>query len=135
MKCEYCGLEGRAEGNCPQCGAPLAKLDNTKKDFIKSEPIFYNGYIVIYIKDYLRDEIEVQFWLGCELQERFRASRRWLEEHVREGEEFLHKFWELFLLARGEKEVLYWKDKNDKPYIEFEIRCVDNRPSVIERIT
>lgn len=133
MKCEYCGLESKLEGSCSQCGAPLAKLGNTKKDSVKSEPIFYNGYNVVYIRHYLMDEIEVQFWLGCELQERFKASRRWLEEHVREGEDPLPKFWELFLLARGEKEVLYWKDKNDKPYIDFEIRRIDNRPSVVTR--
>ena len=131
MKCDYCGTSNQDDTNCTNCGASLSK-DAPKTDFMKSEPFFYNGYLVVCIRDFMRDEFEVQFWLGKELQERICVSRLWYEQHVPEGCDPIQMFWDLFLLAKGEKEVLYWKDKNNKPYVMYEVRCIDERLSYVK---
>lgn len=132
MQCEFCHTDGQPGTICSKCGAkiPEKKQDN----FIKSEPFFYNGYLVVYIKNYTvaKNEFEIQFWLGKELQQRFCVSSLWYEQNIPEGCDPLPFFWDLFLLAKGEKEVIYWQNKNEKPYIMYEIRRIDTRESYIK---
>lgn len=127
MKCEYCNTEGQTGRNCEKCGAELPQRSNS----IECAPFFYNGYLVVYIRHPMRDALEVQFWLGKELQKRFEVTGRWIEENTAEAEDLTLRFWDMFRLAKGEEEVLYWKAKNEKPYSRFEIRCIDERPSYI----
>lgn len=121
MKCEYCGTENLSEGDCPKCGSQIKK-----PDFEKSEPFFYNGYICYTLKDLMTDTLEVQFWLGRELIERISFSRQFLEEFIPSHYEAMPFVWELFLLAKGEQEVVTYQEQNSKYPATFEIRRIEN---------
>ena len=69
MKCEFCKTERQNGEYCDKCGAKLPER-KTFDQYWKSEPFYYNGYIVYEIRDFSRDLYEVQFWLGMELIER-----------------------------------------------------------------
>ena len=124
MKCEYCGSDNQKGELCDKCGAkmPIAH----KSDIWKSDPFFYNGYIVYCLRDMANDTFECQFWLGMELLERIKVSRVVLDEHVKPYEDAVPFFWDLFLLAHGEKEVLIWQEKNTKYPATFEVRRIEN---------
>ncbi len=124
MKCEYCGTEN--EKSAKKCRACSASIKEEKQDYWKSDPIFYNGYICYFINNFPKDTREVQFWLGRELIERIEVSNQVLEYHVPQGFDFMSFFWELFLVAHGEKEVLEWQEKNTKYPATFEIRRIEN---------
>lgn len=111
MKCEYCQSENQSGEICNRCGAKLPKVNN---DVWKSEPFFYNGYICYCLKDYSIDSLEVQFWLGLELIERICVTRELIDSRVAPNEDKMSFFWELFLIAHGEKDVLEWQEKNNK---------------------
>lgn len=125
MKCEYCGTDGQTGERCNKCGAIIPKKN---ENYWKSEPFFYNGYLVVYIRNMWKDTLEVQFWLGIEMQCRFEVSHRYMEEIAPEGVDPITFFWDLFLLEKGEKEVLHWKNKNEKPYVRYEIRRIEDPP-------
>lgn len=123
MKCEYCGSTGQSGECCEKCGAPLPKHEDLLK---KSEPFFYNGFICYVLRDYPCDTIEVQFWLGRDLIERIKIPQDLLRERFAEGVDYMTFFWDLFLVAQGEKEVLEIKERNDKHPAVFEIRRIPN---------
>jgi hypothetical protein len=124
MKCSYCGTDKQTGDRCEKCGAPISRVKES--DRWKSEPFFYNGYIVYYLREMAEDTFECQFWLGKELIERIRVSRAVLEEHIKLYEDSISFFWDLFLLAQGEKEVLVWQEKNTKYPAMFETRRIEN---------
>lgn len=126
IKCAYCGKESEdhIQKECKGCGATLGKPE--KEKFSRSDPFFYNGYIVYVIRDWLADTTECQFWLGRELIERICVTEPILRERVKEWEDSMPFFWDLFLLAHGEKEVLEWTEKNNKWPASFEIRRKEN---------
>jgi hypothetical protein len=123
MNCQYCGTEKQSGKICDKCGAPLPERNS---DFDKSEPFFYNGYICYTLRDFGSDVIEVQFWLGRDLIERIAVSRDVVKFHVPEFESFMPFFWDLFLVAHGEKEVLEYQEKNKKYPARFEVRRIEN---------
>lgn len=123
MKCEYCLTENKKDTvYCVNCGA---KLSNKKDDW-KSEPFLYNGYICYMIRHQERESREVQFWLGYELIERIDIPLEIIEYHVKPYEDCMPFFWDLFLVAHGEKEVLEWQEKNNKYPARFEVRRIEN---------
>jgi len=127
MNCEYCGTKNKVDSErCTSCGAAIKAVNDKpqKNDYFSMD--FYNGYVVYRFTRFMTDSIEIQFWLGQELLERFDVSRCILDEHVQEGCDIMPFFWELFLLARGEKEVIYWQEKNNKYPARFEIRRIEN---------
>jgi len=123
MKCEYCGNDKFVDGYCSGCGAKAPEKNNDWK----SGPFFYNGYICYGIRHYVKDTFEAQFWLGMELIERIEVDRDVLENHVKQGEDYMFFFWDLFLLAHGEKDVLEWQEKNTKYPATFEVRRIENQ--------
>lgn len=124
MKCEYCGTDDQTGKVCNHCGAKLPEKQGDVT--MRAEPFFYNGYIVYMLRDYSTDTVECQFWLGMELIERFSMSREFLRETVLEGTDSMPFFWDLFLVARGEVEVLQWKEKNTIRPALFEVRRLEN---------
>jgi hypothetical protein len=127
MNCEYCGANDQKEKNCSKCGAPIPEK---KQDVWKSEPFFYNGYICYTMRDYATDTAEVQFWLGRELIERIVVPLEIVRQRVPDGYDAMGFFWDLFLVAHGEKDVLEWKEKNDKYPASFEVRRIENPEKV-----
>lgn len=121
MKCNYCGTENLSEGTCPKCGASI-----TKPDFQKSEPFFYNGYICYSLRYLERDTREVQFWLGNQLVERIEFTLEFMKEFIKEWEDAMPFIWELFLLARGEQEVVKYQEMNSIYPATFEIRRIES---------
>ena len=122
MKCEYCHGESFVDNYCIGCGA---KAKDKKQDR-KSDPFSYNGYVCYVIHHYENDTCEVQFWLGRELIERIEVDSQVLEHHVKPYEDYMPFFWDLFLVAHGEKEVLEWQEKNTKYPARFEVRRIEN---------
>jgi hypothetical protein len=121
-------LSEKQEGSfCSQCGAPMG---GEKKDAApalrRSDPFFYNGYICYSLYNPHNDTYEAQFWLGQLLIERIAVSSLVMNEFVREYEDPMSFFWNLFLVAHGEKEVLEWQEKNNKYPATFEIRKIAN---------
>lgn len=128
MRCEYCLSKSQEGEICGRCGAPLnggSQVKNTL-EILKSEPFFYNGYICYSLHDQVNDTVEVQFWLGHDLIERIMVNRDILKYHVPENFDSMAFFWDLFLLAQGEKEVLEIKEKNSVYPATFEVRRVEN---------
>jgi hypothetical protein len=123
MKCEYCGTDNRGAGRCTACGA---KLHEKAEEVQKYEPFFYNGYICYQLFDPATEICEVQFWLGRELIERIAVSRDLLRARVPESWDAMSFFWDLFLVAHGETEVLEWQEKNKKYPARFEVRRFEN---------
>jgi hypothetical protein len=124
MDCEYCGTKNQEGGKCSKCGAPI---DAPVADAaLRSGPSFYEGYIVYTLSNWQTDSLEYQFWLGRELMERIRVSRKILDEFVGEGCDPMPFIWKLFLVARGELEVLEWQEKNNRLPAFFEIRKSEN---------
>lgn len=123
MDCQYCGTEKQSGKQCARCGAPLPEKNT---EIWKSEPFFYNGYICYTLHDMASDVYEVQFWLGRELIERIKVSREVVRYHVPDGCDGMSFFWDLFLVAHGEKEVLEYKEKNNKLPATFEVRRIEN---------
>lgn len=122
MKCEYCLTDNQSGEYCEKCGAKLP----IKKDDYKSEPFFYNGYICYAMRHYEKDSFEVQFWLGRELIQRIDIPREIVDEQVPLYCDKMPFFWDLFLVAQGEKEVLEWQEKNTKYPARFEVRRIEN---------
>jgi hypothetical protein len=123
MKCKYCGTDKQTGNICEKCGAPIMKKN---VDVWKSDPFFYNGYICYTLRAQYEDTCEVQFWLGMELIERIKVSRQVLESHVPEYCDSMPFFWDLFLLAHGEKDVIKWQEKNNKYPATLEVRRIEN---------
>lgn len=124
MVCEYCKSTNKAGDACEKCGAKLPQTDID--GFVKSEPFFYNGYICYTLRHPESDTWEVQFWLGAELIERIVVTRQMLDDKVQPYEDPMCFFWELFLVAHGEQEVMTWQEKNDKYPATFEVRRIEN---------
>jgi hypothetical protein len=123
MKCNYCGTDDRSGKTCDKCGAPLPEKG---KDLDRFEPFFYNGFICYWLHDHATETIEVQFWLGRELIERIAVSRELVRYHVGEGYDAMPFFWDLFLVAHGDKEVLEWKEKNNKYPATLQVTRIEN---------
>ena len=121
MRCDYCHAEQAERSNCINCGAPLSKRETEVSPIEKSEPFFYNGFICYVIRDRSNDTVEVQFWLGLQLVERFKFTRSFLEGLVPFGCDPMPFIWDLFLLAQKETNVLEYQDRNSKPPAEFVI--------------
>lgn len=131
MKCSYCGSVDKVDETgkfCDKCGAPLPEK---KDDFWKSEPFFYNGYICYTLENRMMDTCEVQFWLGRDLIERISIPRMVLEVNVEPYEDAMWFFWDLFLVAHGEKEVIEYKEKNNKYPASFEVRRIENSDKLL----
>lgn len=125
MQCPYC-LSSKQDGaNCDRCGAPMNTQTKTA-EYYRSTPEFYNGYIVYWIRDYLTNTVEAQFWLGLELQERIVLTRDALRDFVPEYQDPMPFMWDLFLLAHGEKDVIEYQEKNNKYPARFEVRRIEN---------
>lgn len=122
MKCQWCGTKEVEGKNCDKCGGPIEE----KEDFYKSEPFFYNGYIVYTLRDVCRQTVEAQFWLGKELVDRISIVEDVLGHNVPEGCDSMDFFWELFLVSQGEKEVMEWSEKNNKYPATFQLTRIEN---------
>lgn len=122
MNCEYCGSDNQKGKTCEKCGAPMPE----KPEMSKSEPFFYNGYICYRLREYATDTVEIQFWLGHELIERIVVPLDVLRARVPEYCDTMPFFWDLFLLARGETEVLKYQELNSKFPATFEVRRIEN---------
>lgn len=127
MKCEYCGTERQSGEYCEKCGAKLPEQKTLDQHMHKSEPFFYNGYIVYYLRNYASDTYEAQFWLGMDLVERIVITYSVLSERVPENCDPMPFFWDLFMLAHGEKDVIEYQEKNNKYPARFEIRRIENQ--------
>jgi hypothetical protein len=123
MKCEYCGTADGKGKICDKCGAVLSE---PKQENLQTGPFFYNGYVCFSLLDYMSDTVEVQFWLGRELIQRIAVSRELMRLHVPDGGDSMSFFWDLFLIAEGEKEVLEWVEKNKKYPASFKISRSEN---------
>lgn len=126
MKCEYCGTDGQDGKACSKCGALLPESRNDRHEAWKSEPFFYNGYICYALSDFMNATREVQFWLGKELIERIVVPEELLRIRVPEVCDPMSFFWDLFLLAHGEEEVLRFQELNNKFPAIFEVRRIEN---------
>lgn len=122
-QCEYCHAKNQEGEICAKCGAPLPEQDFS---IWKSEPFFYNGYICYSLSNRMNETVEVQFWLGQDLIERIIVSRDVLEHHVSEAQDPMLFFWDLFLVAQGETEVLAIQEKNNILPATFEVRRIEN---------
>lgn len=125
MKCEYCGTDEQKGKTCDKCGAVVSSKRNFDEEY-KSEPRFYNGYIIYWLEQRATETIEVQFWLGRELIQRVCVNRELLRLHVPEFGDSMTFFWDLFLIAQGEKEVLEWVERNKKYPASFKITRSEN---------
>lgn len=128
MRCTYCSTSNPADASCcVACGAPSGSLIPARApERIRSEPFFYNGYMVYLSKDYLENSIGCYFWLGEQLVEYFKITVEALSMLVPEGEDTTHFFWKLFLIAQGEEEVLRVQEQNQKQPAMFEIRRIES---------
>lgn len=124
MKCEYCLSEKQSGEFCEKCGAPLSKQSG---DLWKSEPFFYNGYICYTLRDLASGTYEVQFWLGRELLQRICVPIDFVRIRVPQGDDAMPFFWELFIVAQGEKEVIEFQEMNKKYPARFEVRRIENQ--------
>jgi hypothetical protein len=122
--CEYCGTEDQNGKHCKMCGAKLP--DMPQELLQRSDPFYYNGYVCYVIKPIVMDVTEVQFWLGMNLIERISISNAFLEAHYLPYQDPMSMFWDLFLVAKGEKDVLIWQKKNEKYPATFEVRRKEN---------
>ena len=126
MNCKYCNSAKQDGAFCLQCGAPMSSSKPIKRESWKSDPFFYNGFICYQLRDHAKDTYEVQFWLGMELQERIEVTSDILDFNVGYGEATMPFFWNLFLLAKGEKDVIKYQELNKKFPASFEIRRIEN---------
>lgn len=125
MRCEYCNQENTSNRKtCAHCGAEL--VERKPADVWRSDPFFYNGYMVYLTRDIASDKVGCCFWLGAQLVERFEVPRITLDMLVPEGTDLMPFFWELLLVAQGEQEVLRIQEQNDKYPATFEIRRIEN---------
>lgn len=122
MNCEYCGAKNQGGEYCEKCSAKIPE----KKDIWKSDPFFYEGYICYAITDYCKRTREIQFWLGRELIQRICLPFEFIDTRIIEAEDPMPLFWDLFLLAQGEKDVIEWQEKNKKYPMRFEVRRIEN---------
>lgn len=125
MKCEYCGTDEKSGEKCSKCGAKLPVKINSEAS-AKSEPFFYNGYIIYLLRDCASDALEAQFWLGLELIQRISVSREVIRLHVPEGEDIMPFFWDLFCLADNKIDVIEYQEKNTKYPAKFLITRHEN---------
>lgn len=128
MKCDYCGTQQDKADYCKSCGAKLPEKKGN--DVQRYDPFFYNGYIVYTLKNWSTDSVEVQFWLGYEMIERFAVTQDFLRSVVPEYCDPMPFFWELFLVACGEQECYEWKEKNTKYPATFVITRHENPEKV-----
>jgi hypothetical protein len=124
MKCEFCRSEDQTGKTCTQCGAKLPETQIRPSE--RSDPFFYEGYVCYSIRDWAMDTIEIQFWLGLQLVERIRVTREVLHERIGETYDVMPFFWDLFLLAHGEKDVIEWQEKNKKHPATFLVTRKEN---------
>jgi len=101
-------------------------LLSENQNFGKVIRFFYNGYICYTLSYPDRDTREVQFWLGRDLIERIEFTRQFLDEWVPNYCDAMPFVWELFLLARGEQEVVIYQERNNKYPASFEITRIEN---------
>lgn len=104
--CPYC-ISASYPDNlvCIACGGPLiAPVEN--EALKRQNPFAYNGYIVWPLVDFARAVDEFHFYLGLELQGIVEISHFDLREMVAEGTDSMPFIWELFLVGRGEKEMM-----------------------------
>jgi hypothetical protein len=95
------------------------KTDNKP---VKGEPFHYNGYVVWWLADPMRDEAEYLFYLGDRLVERFTVTREALRTFVPESCDAMPFIWELFLVAQGKKEkIVHVPEQNAIESAVFEI--------------
>ena len=124
MKCEYCGAEDKTGAKiCDRCGA---KLPERGKENWKSEPFYYNGFICYQLRNMEADSLETQFWMGCDLVERICLPVEFVKSRCPDGYDIMPLFWDLFLVARGEKQVYEWQEKNAVYPARFEIRRIES---------
>ncbi len=121
MICEYCRTSDQQGANCQKCGAELPHTVS------KSDPFFYNGYIVYVSNEYSSDLLSAYFYLGERLVEVIKIPRRTLREFVNEGEDYMQFFFELFKVSQGETEVLRVQEMNNIYPATFEIRRIENQ--------
>lgn len=124
-KCEFCGTDKQDGNTCVRCGAKLPEAVNVWK----SEPFFYNGYIVYCLRDCIRDQREIQFWLGHDLIQHFIFTRIAWDEFITRivgGEmcDYMPYLFDMLKLTQGEKEVMEIQAKNTKEPARFEIRYI-----------
>ncbi len=122
MDCKYCGTSQDKSAKCIRCGAPAAEENKERK----SEPFFYNGYIVYFIKDFARDLLKYQFWLGVTLVETIQIPIDLLRELVPYGYDEMPVIWKLFEMAQGKDEVLKYQTMNKELPAMFEVRHIEN---------
>jgi len=120
MDCKYCGTSQDKSAKCIRCGAPAAEENKERK----SEPFFYNGYIVYFIHDFATDLIKCQFWLGVTLIETVQITMDLLEELVPMGYDEMPVFWKLFEVAQGKEEVYKYQAMNRGVPAKFEVRLI-----------
>lgn len=124
--CEWCGGTNVQGKRCGSCGGPVAQ-PKAETSVWRAEPFAYNGYIVYMLQDYTADTREVQFWLGREMIERFRITRAMVEAFQLDRGNAMEFVWQLFLLARGEHEVVYYKTLNEKPETMLCVHRMEDR--------
>lgn len=120
MDCKYCGTSQDKSAKCIRCGAPAAEEHKERK----SEPFFYNGYIVYILEDFSRDLISCQFWLGMTLIETIPMSRDVMREFCPQGCDYMDIFWKLFEVAQGKEECANIAGMNRGVPAKFEVRLI-----------
>ena len=80
MKCDHCGQEiPFQEKYCVHCGAPIPK-------YFKSEPFFYEGYIVWIIMNDIHDARQYIFYAGITFIAEVLLSDNEFYKNIREEE-------------------------------------------------
>jgi len=110
-KCSYCQTDNQAGEYCDKCGAKLPEIIELIE---KSEPFFYNGFICYSLRNYQRDTFEIQFWLGDKLIERIAIPRTLYKARVKDGDDSMSLFWDLFLLSQGHENVIFYEKQNNR---------------------
>lgn len=127
MICQYCGKNHDKFRHCPTCGAPAPEA--VKPDDRGGWYEFINGYIVWFLRDFSRTNLQVYFYLGDRLVEHFDFDMDLVRERLGIGENSpgfgINDFiWNLFRLAQGEDEVLRIEEQNKRYPAVFEVRHI-----------
>ena len=122
--CLYCGTEGD-EKNCTGCGAPLVK-DKVHERIERSEPFFYNGYIVWSLRDPARRMSEFYFYLGAQLVDTIMITDHLIASlNIDPFGGVMEFIFKLFELSQGTEEVLRIQQQNIACPSAFEIRRIE----------
>ena len=123
--CSYCGQKSNPElVCCKYCGAPLPEYP---WQTWRTEPYFYNGYVVWGLKEnsFMLDRVSYYFYLGERLIDVVMVDTDVIRKFVPEYCDFMGFIFDLFKLSQGKEEVIRVVEVNSIKPATFEIHRLD----------